>query len=386
MRIKEVFYLTIFLLLINACKPAPSKLYSFDPRSIKTNNITLSDFAEDILYLPIPNNFPVGKIDLFKYINQSIYIYSTEGIIRLDLMNNEIWKIGHKGIGPGEYFFGKIFTVDEETGTVYVLDHGSILKSYSKSGKFLRSLPFQKLGSPASIDFLGSNMFVSYAIQFENAKYSWIVFDTTGKIIKQKKSGIPIFNSDYTNAQVTYKLKNKIYYYNEYADTVFSVLPDLSEKPSFLINPGEHRFPKSRDVPNNPFERYMVISSIFETNQFIFFRYYYKNPTLLLFDKRNTKSYKIDLKIDKDKFILLNGIENDLDGGLAFIPEHYAIQNNIEYIIGIVDPSQIKKHIESIGFKNSSPKYPVKKKEFEYFANKVNETDNPVFVMVKLKK
>jgi len=37
-------------------------------------------------------------------------------------------------------------------------------------------------------------------------------------------------------------------------------------------------------------------------------------------------------------------------------------------------------------FKNSSPEYPEKKKELEKLANTLKETDNPVLVLVRLKK
>lgn len=43
-------------------------------------------------------------------------------------------------------------------------------------------------------------------------------------------------------------------------------------------------------------------------------------------------------------------------------------------------------HIKSLEFENSVPKHPGKKKELEKLANNLNETDNPVLVMVRLKK
>ena len=47
---------------------------------------------------------------------------------------------------------------------------------------------------------------------------------------------------------------------------------------------------------------------------------------------------------------------------------------------------QIKVRVASNEFKNSSPKYPEKKKELEKLANSLKETDNPVLMMVRLKK
>jgi len=49
-------------------------------------------------------------------------------------------------------------------------------------------------------------------------------------------------------------------------------------------------------------------------------------------------------------------------------------------------PYQIKAHVGTETFINSSPKYPEKKKELEKLANSLKETDNPVLVMVRLKR
>ena len=51
-----------------------------------------------------------------------------------------------------------------------------------------------------------------------------------------------------------------------------------------------------------------------------------------------------------------------------------------------VNPFQLKAHLASEKFKNSTPLYPEKKKELEKLANRLNENDNPVLMLVKLKE
>jgi len=77
------------------------------------------------------------------------------------------------------------------------------------------------------------------------------------------------------------------------------------------------------------------------------------------------------------------GIINDLDGGVNILPLTIKDDNTI---IGWVDAIKLKAHVASETFKNSSPKYPEKKKKLEKLANSLKETDNPVLVMVSLKK
>ncbi len=47
---------------------------------------------------------------------------------------------------------------------------------------------------------------------------------------------------------------------------------------------------------------------------------------------------------------------------------------------------ELKQYVESDAFKNSTPKYPEKKKQLEQLANSLNENDNPVLMLVKLKE
>ncbi|MBK7479971.1 MAG: hypothetical protein IPI69_09835 [Bacteroidales bacterium] len=76
------------------------------------------------------------------------------------------------------------------------------------------------------------------------------------------------------------------------------------------------------------------------------------------------------------------GIINDLDGGVNILPLTIKDDNTI---IGWVDAIKLKAHVASETFKNSSPKYPEKKKKLEKLAGSLKETDNPVLMMVRLK-
>ncbi len=49
------------------------------------------------------------------------------------------------------------------------------------------------------------------------------------------------------------------------------------------------------------------------------------------------------------------------------------------------EPYQLKMYMASQSFKNSTPKYPEKKKELEKLAASLDENDNPVLMLVKLK-
>ncbi|MDP3445144.1 MAG: hypothetical protein Q8T08_19970 [Ignavibacteria bacterium] len=54
--------------------------------------------------------------------------------------------------------------------------------------------------------------------------------------------------------------------------------------------------------------------------------------------------------------------------------------------MGFVNSYELKAHVASTAFKDSNPKYPEMKKELEKLANSLNENDNPVLMLVKLKE
>lgn len=128
----------------------------------------------------------------------------------------------------------------------------------------------------------------------------------------------------------------------------------------------------------------MVISNIFETDRYIVIRYYFRNPILLLYDKYDREPYLLNLEYEQNSYV--NGIENDLDAGPTFIPDQYISENGREYIVGVIDPIIIKTIVSSESFKKTIPKYADKKKELEILAESLKETDNPVLMLIRMKR
>lgn len=386
----NIFVLLIIVILISSCKSPNSNLYEFDPRTLKENGFTLSEIADDIYYIPLDNSIPLGYSADFTFHDTAIYFRSYNiGILCFNRNGDFIRKIGSIGRGPGEYIRYTSFSVDFETGKVYNLDLNSI-EVYSSTGLFIKNIPLQEYGGGSGIEFYDSKIIVFYDIQFKNARYEWIAFDTLGSVIKKQERGSLMFTANVgAEGHPTYRFRNHISYWNNYFDTVFSILPDLSIEPVFIICQGEHRLPRSY-FPFDPslqefFTKFMTINRIFETNQFFVIKYFYKKSTWVFVNKHNREVFLIYLE-DDDSNILNKGIENDLDNGPWFFPENYFIEIDREYLVGVLYPYQIKEQVASDEFKNITPKYPEKKKEFEKMADSLKETDNPVLVMVRLKK
>jgi len=127
--------------------------------------------------------------------------------------------------------------------------------------------------------------------------------------------------------------------------------------------------------------QYMFPSRLFETNRFLVFRYSYNNKGgLALINKKTKETFLIYLENEYD------GIVNNLDGGSNFQPIGYFTEFGQEYLVGFLEPYRLKAHVASDEFKSSVPKYLEKKKELQKIADSLEETDNQIVVLVRLKK
>ncbi len=291
-----------------------------------------------------------------------------------------------EGRGLGEYLLSLVYCIEEKSGTIYLRDMGNVIKVFSRTGQFLRSFSVKEFGDNIiNIEIFNSKLFIQYASESESSVYEWIFCDTTGNVIKKQPRHLDKFATNWGGPYPSYHFKNMLFYYNYYTDTVFSISPDLTEYPSFIISPGEHRLPRSFLSPEQLLSnKYLKIDRIYETNDFFIIHYLYKKYKLAIVNKHNHESVVIDLK-DWNNGIFSNGIKNDIDAGFHFIPKGYFVENGREYLVGLQHPYNIIKHIGSNQFINSIPKYPEKKKELEKLASGLKETDNPVLVMVRLK-
>ncbi len=389
-------YLLLLCLIAYSCSSTDSNLYEINPEEFTVNKITLSDIADDIKYIPLDNSTAIGLIYTYKITESSIYLSVKDiGILEFDHEGKLLRKIGSHGRGPGEYYYYMHFDFDPNAKSVYVLEN-NIIKVYTGNGQFQRNITLKEYGGRIfdDINFFNGKLLITENIYMGQAKYSWLILDTVGMLIKSKHNPIPIFNSNLPSAGGTYKFDGKIVCWELYNDTVYSILPDLSYGISFIFSPGEYRWPKStvQISQSNSFvsflNNHMQILRMFETNNFLVLVYSLRGNWIAVIDKLKSKTFLCGVESFGGTLgsKQVGGILNDLDGGTLFQPENYFVEDSQEYMVGLQYPYQIKVHVASTDFKNLIPEYPEKKKELEKLANSLKETDNPVLVLVRIKK
>jgi len=373
----------ILLIIIISCNSPNHEIYRIDTRTFIENEISLVELADEIKYIPLDDSYPIGNIFSMKKADNSFYLSAMNvGILKYNSNGTLDRKIGTIGRGPGEYLYFFSFTVDEKNEKIYIKDRDGTIKVYSNEGNFIKSIVLPKCddGFPLDgVEYFNNNLFISQYINMGHAQYNWIIMDTAGNVLSRKLNSIPAFKSGMGASGGTFKFKDNISYWNYYNDTIFSISSDLSSKAVYLFSPGVHRMPRS-DIRDR--DLYDCPLSIFETNHYLVMEYTHKNtPAVALIYKRNKESLVTFLSDFSS-----GGFINNLDGGSRFLPKYYFTEEDREYMVGLQYPHQIKTCVASDEFKNSTPKYPEKKKELEKLTASLKEADNPVLVLVRLKK
>jgi len=358
----------------------------------------MSDIADDISYIPLDNKYPFGNTFKHTIVGGSIYLSTKDfGVLVFNDAGKGVRRIGVKGNGPGEYRYCLSFTVDERTGNIYVLDRGKI-KVYSPGGRFIREIhygDFRKGYHADKVEIFNSLLFVSDNLYMGGSINSWVFMDTLGSLVSVKKNSVAPFNSNLGDDCPIYKFGGDLFYWNNYNDTIFSISPDLSYKAAYLFSSGDHRWPMTHIEVQTPEDFRQILYKLFrlvdmfETKQFLILYYGYLDGNEICFiNKKTKKSFLATKEVLQDgKRVPKSCLLNDLDGGLPLIKSlGYYTVNGDEYITTLINPSDLKVYVSGDEFKYIVPKYPEKKKEVEKLANSLSETDNPVLMMIRLKK
>ena len=321
-------------------------------------------------------------INSIEIINDKIFVGSfPDGLLVYNKVGQLISKIGRRGFGPGEYKYGDDFALNTIGEFLYINDRTKIVK-YDSNGNFVYEFPLTQFGTKFNdIKYKAGLLYLAEGISMGYAKYDWVIIDTLGTLINEKLNYIPTFYTKWGGSGKFMQNREKIYYYNDFNDTIFS----LTTEDNMFFDKGTFRLPVN-DIER--FGDYLNIYSILLTSRYLYLWYYYNgfDYSGIIDIKKN--EYTITSKNnDKDRCQFYGpGIPNDIDGGLNFQAFNHFVSMEDEYLVGWFFPYELKAHVTSDAFKNFTPKYPEKKRELEQLANSLSENDNPVLMIVKLKE
>jgi hypothetical protein len=365
----------------------------------------LSDFAENIEYIPLQTTKSslIGPTTLkILNINDRIYILNSgfEGeILCFDIDGKFLFKINNKGRGPEEYDFVTDFDVTFDNKHLTIISGSTrkfLIYGISDTGfKFQRSIRL-KDPAPWRVSLVPETDMAFMAIP------SWTGTETTLSLLINTLGDTLHFKPNcykYNRIQrgeggsrsisglLVYCNGNLTCFKEEFSDTVFYVdANDNSFKPRILFNTHDTFFTPemksgSEKIRDNTTT---YIPNIFETSRYIFYWYYTViveqriiNLYGFLFDKKTKTKYKFD--IGEERKIK---IKDDLSGGPDFYIEFYDNQCSGGKLFAFVEAIALKKYVSDEDFNNAKVSDPKKKNELKKIADSLEETDNPVLIIL----
>lgn len=386
----QVVILSAFVISCkNSTPKAETQLLTFDLKVLpEKTTLKLSDLgAVDIQYMPLETT-EKSVIPKIRNVIFSKSYFLTQNFSNVNMFRYDgsfVTKIGINGRGPNEFTVAHDIDINSKNESIYLVDGWQQkFLVYSKSGEFIKTFK-SPLSGAVSFRFTDDGLLFYNFNSMGNMENSFNLVDTTGKIIKN-------FPNKYSWTRkvptVAFMGENIFYRFNDqlikkeiYSDTLHAY-KNKGFEPHLIIDAGKLRItPDLRTESTGEFimQNFLTPMNLFEFGDFIYYEFIVPRNGKgegLAFIGSKSSSFKALFDPEKD-------LINDLDGGPVFWPRTIKDDNTL---ISWVDALQLKSYVASEAFKNSTPKFPEKKKELEKLANSLKETDNPVLIMVRLKK
>lgn len=391
----QIMLFFLFLLSVFCCsKTDNGTLPVIDVLGPTSGSIeNLSDIAENIQFISLettPESL-IGNINGIAVKHDgSIFVgYSLKKVGCFNSEGRYLYTLDKEGRGPGEYIGFLDFDVSEDGDYITVI--GEKIDVYDINGgmfNHVRTIQFNNPEKPFSIELTSKDnkMILPYYSSHGTEPYKCLILsfegDTLGfrqNFYKYEKP--PNFSYTYFEENIIYQLGDNVYLFNDLSDTIFEITDKNEFSPHMILNRGEKSL-KVQDRENlteniDVFEfvdQFLRFRRLFESERYVYGLYRFENQKYaFIFDKEDQQKYRVDgMKFFTD----------DLSGGINFEPKYY----NNGFVYSWVDAITLKNHVASDEFKNSVPKIPEKRQQLVELTDNLEETDNPVLVVVKLKK
>ncbi|WP_319229257.1 6-bladed beta-propeller [Draconibacterium orientale] len=402
---KNLSILLTLIIVLFSCTQKKEVDNIVDLTTLTEPDVTnLSELGSDITYIPLETNanFLLSQIDKLIYEGESWLILGSvnpsvavrdknapppppmmpkRSVYRFSKAGDFICQISQQGGGPSEYRFIEEFLYNKSNNTVDIFSLGEI-KEFSLDGKWIKNTTIENK-EVTSLAYTNNQLLGFVYNGHGQSEYSFVLIDENGQTTNKYKNkykfnvstGVVIINPEC----IFYQYDGILHCKELNSDTIFS-FDNGTFNPKYILKQGEAKYTTAVREKGNSAEldQYIIPENFFETNNYLFYQYRWKSRNnCLIQNKSNSTQYLIDNEM---------GLVNDLDNGPNFKIQNVVTIDDAEYLISWINAFELKTHINSEAYKNSTPLHPEKKKEMEQLANRMDENNNPVLVLVKLKK
>jgi hypothetical protein len=320
-----------------------------------------------------------------------------------DIDSKFLFKLKHLGRGPGEYTSISDFDVSSNN-TLTILsavDRKVLVYNISETDfSFERSFSLKNT-FPITIGMVPETNYAFLAIEpwkLDTPILSLLI-NTNGDTIHFKPN---IYRSRqdrptaYARTAIVYSSEKILCFKELFSDTVFYVdAKDKTFKPRIIFDShGTLPTPEMVGHPERTGNNIKEMQGIYETSRYVFYYLLYvKNnvpfDNCLLFDKNTKTKYELDTETFVETIANIPRdvpkirLKDDLSGGPDFTQDIMRLNEHCSdgKMFSLVDAITLKNYVTSGNFKNARASES-KKAELKKLADSLNETDNPVLVIV----
>jgi hypothetical protein len=378
-----LYFSTLSLTLLSCVNDTDNhRIIHINPEKFVERKLTLAEIATDVNYIVLDSTILIDNIIHTEFCGENIFISTrSEGLLRFNHQGRFINRIGRRGNGPAEYIRATSFTLDNEHKMIFIKAPNKIL-IFDFDGNFIRDIYERQVIDITNIHYLNGKLIGTNPVfnTTENFHFNWIVLDTLGNNIIKKNSSIKGFiKSGITpKGNISYVFDNYIHYWNHFNDTIF-VIDSNSYRAKYLFDNNRFRL-KPEKAYNDEImfgkTSIYIVNNIIESKKYLFIQYRQNTLNQLCIYNKMEKIF------NKISFNEEEGVLNDYDDGPNFLPMHYFGSEGNEYLLSIIDSYKLKKILNTEKLNTSVEKHIKLKK----LANDLNSNENPVFILIKLKK
>jgi hypothetical protein len=390
--LKALIVIAFFLsqLILFSCESEQSAENVIKMSNAQIQALYMSDYFESIEYIPLEtkDDCLIGIDPVFYFTADFIIAISPRRERSCHLFDRHtgkfIRKIGNVGNGPRDYLEILSGSIVNEQKKTISFGRGDRLIEYSLTDGV--AIP---VSTRAPLSFSNKLAYISndiWAVGLTNPmgnNPNEIIFFNREEIIDSIPNQHPFtlksnMIDTNTNEILFYSYDNSVYYKNFFNDTIFKIV-DRKMKPEWVFDmlTLTPRLFQLREDPRemyNEIEKFQLLTKILETDENLFFDIsYQKQKQFYLFDK---KDYQLT-ELEHGKFI------NDMDGGLAFWPTY---TNRNQEIASVYQAFVLKDEMKNNNTTEESVKNVLEFRKLRTLASQIDEEDNPIVVIAKLKK
>ena len=372
--------------------------------------LNLSDYAKSVKYIPLETNDSVlvGHINYLIYENGHIILHDLQAELCRVFHEDGSYKtnLGRIGHGPGEYSYVRAMAIMPGLEGMFLSTNEGYFV-YDLEGTLQKTM--SRLEAPdsffeATTVPITDEVFLSHIVAMNDLRYKALIWGKkdTSRIYELCPANTGWDYSEelhsYIISTCKWRFGDQTRCYWPATDTIFTIGSDLKMEKAFVIDLREYKRPLKwiiGGVFRKELEASKTISvsnAILESSRYLFLdlHMYRLAPEAFTYKKRNIRGQMQEFKstnvyalFDKEsgELTLLNqpvkhkylGFCNDLDGGPCFWPEYISAKNEMVASWSAEDFLKIYEQL------------PNPSAELKAVAEKLNQDDNPVLMIVTLK-